>query len=88
MMSVRWRNGGFVKYPGIDIVLGNLKPDVKAQVWRGMKKTDPAKSDALRALSSNASIQSLQKRLAVSPVITEAEFKQYLRSGQVDAKSS
>ena len=87
-MAMRFRNGEWVKLPGTDVVLGDLKPEVKAQVWRGMQKMDPDKAEGLKALPSNPLVQTLQQTMQLSPVITEVEFNQYLQAGRAGATGS
>lgn len=86
-MAVRFIDGDFVKLPGRDVLLADLKLEIKAQVWRGMQRVDPNRAAGLKALPDNPAIARIRARIPMSPVITEQEYEQYLKAGQAGAES-
>ena len=75
-------SGAFVRVPGDDVVLSKLRPDIKAAVWRGMRRLDPERAAAWSTLSQNENYLTILDHFGGSLVLTRAEFERYKAAGR------
>ena len=86
-MSVIHKNGEWVHVPGHDIMIEQLKPNVKAWLWKGMKLVDPARAAALSEYVQSDDYKKMKALFGTELTLTQPEFNQFIAAAQAAEKN-
>jgi hypothetical protein len=81
-MSVINQDGEWVHVPGEDVMIEQLKPNVKAWLWKGMNLVDPQRSAALAEYINGDDYKNMKRLFGTELTLTQPEFNHYIEAAQ------